>query len=273
MSQLIIHPATMLQLRAFEKNMPQSIILSGTSGIGLLALAKHMGGSQALLIRPLNAKGEEDTAGTISIEVIRRLYDQSRTKTLSKRFIIIDDADRMSHGAQGAFLKLLEEPPAMTHFILTSHAVGNLLPTIRSRVQHVVIQPITDEQTSEFIDGIGINNETKKNQLQFLASGLPAELSRLARNTEYFASRARIITDARQLIAGTGYQKLRIIHTYKQNRDDTLTLIDSAIAIIRHSLKNKPQIGAIKQLDSLLDARERITRNQSTVLQLTKAVL
>jgi len=273
MSQLVVHPTTHLFLQTLSDDMPQAIVFSGASGVGLLTIARHIANNEALLIRPQNAKGEDDDMGTISVEIIRRLYDQSRTKTSTKRFIIIDNADAMSHGAQGAFLKLLEEPPAMTHFILTSHATAKLLPTIRSRVQPITVQPLSLEQSERFISDAGVTDATKKAQLQFLAQGMPAELTRLIKDPDYFVLRASVITDARQLVTGTGYQKLRIIHKYKQSRNDTVRLIDSAIAIIRHSLLQKPQSSAIKQLSSLLEAREQIARNQSSMLQLTKAVL
>jgi replication-associated recombination protein RarA len=273
MNRPIVHPATELLLQTLSKDMPQSIILSGTTGVGLLTVANYITNNQAILVKPLNAKGEEDQAGTISVEIIRRLYDQSRTKTTSRRFIIIDNADMMSHGAQGAFLKLLEEPPAMTHFILTSHVTSKLLPTIRSRAQHIAMQLLTTEQSRQFVDDANVEDTTKKAQLQFLAGGLPAELTRLINDKDYFALRAGVISDARVLITGTEYQKLRIVHKYKQNREDAARLIDSAIAILRHSLTIKPQPSAIKQLGSLLDVRERIIRNQSTMLQLSKAVL
>jgi DNA polymerase-3 subunit delta' len=45
----------------------------------------------------------------------------------------IDPADDLETGAVNALLKSLEEPPAGTFFLLVTHRLGRLLPTIRSR--------------------------------------------------------------------------------------------------------------------------------------------
>ena len=50
-----------------------------------------------------------------------------------KKAYIIHQADLMNAQAQNAFLKLLEEPPESSGFILVAEDPGLLLPTVRSR--------------------------------------------------------------------------------------------------------------------------------------------
>ena len=50
-----------------------------------------------------------------------------------RRAIVIDAADDLEPQAANALLKMLEEPPKGTVFLLVSHAPERLLPTIRSR--------------------------------------------------------------------------------------------------------------------------------------------
>ena len=50
-----------------------------------------------------------------------------------------------------ALLKLLEEPPANTWFILTATDAGRLLPTIQSRVVPVRLARLTDTEVREFL--------------------------------------------------------------------------------------------------------------------------
>jgi DNA polymerase III subunit delta' len=52
---------------------------------------------------------------------------------------IIRYADRMNENAANAFLKTLEEPPPRTLLLLLSETGQMLLPTIRSRCQHLVV--------------------------------------------------------------------------------------------------------------------------------------
>jgi DNA polymerase-3 subunit delta' len=74
----------------------------------------------------------------------------------SRKVFVIGDAERMvsqvgSEEAANAFLKLLEEPPADTTVILTSSEPGALLPTIRSRVIAVRLNPLPDRAVREFV--------------------------------------------------------------------------------------------------------------------------
>ncbi|MFK5978507.1 MAG: DNA polymerase III subunit delta' [Rhizobiaceae bacterium] len=62
------------------------------------------------------------------------------------RVCIIDAADDMNANAANALLKILEEPPAKTLFLVISHAAGRLLPTIRSRCQILPMKPLSAKQ-------------------------------------------------------------------------------------------------------------------------------
>ena len=73
-----------------------------------------------------------------------------------RKVFIVGDAERMvaregAEEAAGAFLKLLEEPPADTTIILTSSEVGALIPTIRSRVSGIRVAPIGDPDMRAFL--------------------------------------------------------------------------------------------------------------------------
>ncbi len=72
-----------------------------------------------------------------SIAQIRALTKETAVFHPELRIYLLSDFDRSSIEAQNAFLKLLEEPPEKTLFILTVKSAYNLLPTIISR-SHVV---------------------------------------------------------------------------------------------------------------------------------------
>lgn len=256
-------------------SLPHAVLLTGKPGTGLSTVAKHLAGKDLSgVIEPLSGKGNVDSqTGTISVERIRELYDQTRTKQEGRRVIIIDDADRMSAGAQAAFLKLLEEPSPGTHFILTSHAPQTILPTIRSRVQATPIDPISSAETDEFIEKLGVTDQKTILQLKYLASGLPAELSRLVTDASYFEKRAEVVKDARDFLASSTFEKIRVIHKYQKDRSDALGLLDSAISITNYSIQEKPQRELAAQLELLLSTRDRIEANCSIRLQLLAFVI
>ena len=73
-----------------------------------------------------------------------------------RKVFVIGDAERMVPQASSpemanAMLKLLEEPPANTTFILTSSEPGTLLPTIRSRTVSFRVPPLSEAGVRTFL--------------------------------------------------------------------------------------------------------------------------
>jgi len=81
---------------------------------------------------------------------------QSRPSMSDRQVFIIGDADTLvpqeaSPEAANALLKLLEEPPRDTRFILTSSAPGSLLDTIRSRTVPLLVRPLPENDVVDFL--------------------------------------------------------------------------------------------------------------------------
>ena len=83
----------------------------------------------------------------IKIAQIRELCDTLLSKPLEARYrlIVIQEADRMNTQAANALLKVLEEPPLGTHFVLLALQPSELLPTIVSRCQVLRFRPLPRE--------------------------------------------------------------------------------------------------------------------------------
>ncbi len=67
------------------------------------------------------------------------------------RVVIIDSIDDMNTASANALLKVLEEPPAKSILLLISHNIGQLLPTIRSRCNKLVLKPLSDNVVASLI--------------------------------------------------------------------------------------------------------------------------
>ncbi len=76
---------------------------------------------------------------TIGIDAIKELQHRVSLKPMEGtwKIFIIDRADTMTTDASNCFLKILEEPPNHTLFILVADNESRILPTIRSRCQIV----------------------------------------------------------------------------------------------------------------------------------------
>ncbi|MBR7069101.1 MAG: DNA polymerase III subunit delta' [Oxalobacter sp.] len=91
----------------------------------------------------VNSDTSEDTSNKktkqpskkIPIDAIRQLHDfvNITTHRGGFRVILIYPAEAMTMEASNAVLKMLEEPPANTFFLLITNQLGALLPTILSR--------------------------------------------------------------------------------------------------------------------------------------------
>lgn len=69
-----------------------------------------------------------------------------------RRVIVIDSVDDLESAAANALLKMLEEPPPGTIFLLVSHAPGRLLPTIRSRCRRLGFDLLDDDAMTSILE-------------------------------------------------------------------------------------------------------------------------
>lgn len=272
----IIHPASEKILFAVIKRLPQSLLLTGDSGVGLSTISQYI--AELCNVTPTIILPEKDEKvdidkGVISVDIMRRLYNETRTKIVGNRIIIIDYAERMTHQAQNAFLKLLEEPGKGVHFVLVSHSISKLLPTIVSRTERIDIRPINIEQSEQLLDSLKVTDKTKRSQLLFIAQGLPAELTRLSVDEMYFEKRSATVRDARELLRGNIFQKLLIAQQYKDDRALALILLLDVTRILKRSIVANPQIDAINRIDGTLNAYQQIEANGNIRLCLTRMVL
>lgn len=273
MSTLLFESTTKQQLDALAADLPQSTLLTGADGAGLLTAAKYVAGANiAAIIQPTDKDGTVAPAGLIKLDAIHQLRQQARGRAAVRTIFIIDDADRMNHRAQNAFLKLLEEPTSHVHFILTSHKPHLLLATILSRVERFSIRPISLHQTRQLLKRIGVDDPRTEQQLLFLASGKPAALTRLARDPVNLERIGNIMRDAQQFIRESNYQRAAIAMRYT-DRQAARQLLSYCLAIITHTLRRNPSHSLIYKSEHIVDAYERIAANGNVRLQLVALVL
>jgi replication-associated recombination protein RarA len=274
--KLMINPASEKTILAIISNMPQSLLITGDNGVGLSTISRHI--AELLNIKPIIILPEKDEKidlekGIISVDIMRRLYTDTRTKSQNKRIIIIDYAERMTQQSQNAFLKLLEEPGLNLHFILVSSSKAKLLPTILSRTEKLEIKPVTPEQSDSLLDDLTVTDTTKRSQLLFMASGLPAEIIRLANDEKYFGIRSTTVRDAREILQGSVYKKLLVAQKYKDDRVTALRLLLDAANILKRSVIANPQPDTINMIEKILDTYKQIEANGNIRLCLAQMVL
>ena len=93
----------------------------------------------------------------ISIDDIRNLqsYCSLSIADGGRRVIIIDTADDLNTNSCNALLKLLEEPPKNTLFLLISHKPNLLLPTLQSRCQKLLFSALSQNDLRAVVTTTG----------------------------------------------------------------------------------------------------------------------
>lgn len=136
-------------------------MLTGPRGIGKATLAykiaKMVYGNVGDffiidLARNIDKDGKLKPDGkVISVYTVRAMIEKMQMSSMSGdwRVVLIDAVDELNTAASNAILKLLEEPPAKTLFLLVVHQLSNVLPTVRSRARVEKMRPLTISQLRE----------------------------------------------------------------------------------------------------------------------------
>ena len=95
------------------------------------------------------------------VSTIRTLRSEMERRSMSGgwKAAIVDDAHRMNPEAQNALLKMLEEPPDRTVWILVTDQRERLLPTIVSRTQPVFFGPLKTPLVRSLLAAAGVPEE------------------------------------------------------------------------------------------------------------------
>lgn len=170
------------------RRIPQALLLQGGAGIGKLCFAQRL--ARALLcekptetadacgrcsacrwilggthpdfyeLMPIDPpeKEQQSAKQTIMIEQVRAIRDELALSTHQGklRIVLIHPAEAMTHSAANALLKILEEPPQDTLFLLVSHRPQRLLATVASRCTRLMMSDPLRQIATEWLANQGV---------------------------------------------------------------------------------------------------------------------
>jgi DNA polymerase-3 subunit delta' len=116
-------------------------------------VARHIAsgahGGLLVLERTANDKGVMRTVITVDETRETISFFGSTAAMDGWRVCIVDTVDELNPNAANALLKILEEPPRRSLFLLVSHAPGRVLPTILSRCRRLALRPLSTPDVIE----------------------------------------------------------------------------------------------------------------------------
>ncbi|NJM24583.1 MAG: hypothetical protein HC859_02715 [Bacteroidia bacterium] len=120
-----------------------------------------------------NYYGGEDKQAIISREESREIIKTLSLKPFESPYkvMIIWQPELMHPSAANGILKILEEPPPHTYFILATNAADKLLPTILSRTQIVTIRLLSDNEMEQFLVSNNELDNARAKKIANLAEG------------------------------------------------------------------------------------------------------
>jgi DNA polymerase-3 subunit delta' len=109
-----------------------------------------------LLRRAWNEKTKKHFT-EIRVDDVRRtihMFQQSAGRG-GYRICIVDSAEDLNLSGANALLKLIEEPPPRSVFLILAHRAGRVLPTIRSRCRMIGLKPLASGDIARIAATLG----------------------------------------------------------------------------------------------------------------------
>lgn len=175
-------------------------------------------------------RGEE----SLKIEEIRELRKNLYLKNHYLKFKIafLENAERLTEEAANALLKILEEPPGRTVFLLTTSSLKKILPTIVSRCHIVKMNPVSIKIIKEKLYE-KTHDKDLSNYLALISGGRPGLALNLLEDSETLKKNIDILKKFLQIKDQDIYEKMKFVDEIINSKVVLNTILDFWLYFIR----------------------------------------
>lgn len=239
---LLLNKAVQDSIDRIVVEPPNVLLLIGDAGAGKDAIAAQM------LVRLLGDAPPQsifvDTPTSIwlgvetapMIDDVRRVHGFISLKTFGdnivRRAVVLRQVDQMSDEAQNAMLKMLEEPPADTLFLLLAENKTHIRPTVLSRARMIHITPVTIESALSYFSDIHPDTVRK---MYMMTGGMPGLMSQLLLSDDPHPITSAMDT-AKRLLSEQTYARLVMLESLSADKSQLALILRAIEQIYRHSL-------------------------------------
>lgn len=118
-----------------DRNFPHFVILTGGRGCGKRTVSKYIAKKINANYIPCGIKADD----------VRKVIDLCYSQ-IKPTLYVFPDCEGMSVAAKNSLLKVTEEPPQRSYFIMTAESSGSILPTLLSRGTSLSLDPYTQKE-------------------------------------------------------------------------------------------------------------------------------
>ena len=246
-----------------------------------------------------NVKEIMPDGAMIKIDQIRDLISEMKMVGVEggRKVYVIHQADKLNIPSANMLLKFLEEPEGEVTAILITEQIQSILPTIRSRCQHIKFSALPRQVLMKQLVENGVTH-SMASTVSMVTNGL--EAAKTLANDEQFAQMRKTVLKLVELIRKDVHEAMFVIHdewlpNYKEKEDMELAL-DLLLFAYRDimAIKANPQILTTypdyfqmlqdisyrtsyerlsEQMQAILNARVSVGRNMNRTLLMEQLML
>ena len=216
-----------------------------------------------------NVEIVKPTGQSIKIKQIRQIISDVAKKPFESgyKIIIIENAEKMTHDAQDAFLKTLEEPPANTVFLLLAENQNLLLPTIVSRCQVFQFKPVDMVEMKDYI-------ESKYDYIQAdievavrHSKGIVGRALEFLQNKESLRVHTVYIDILEKALTGNEGEALLLASAVAESKEEAERFLEFSLDWFRDLMVFRESQGAYEQLIINIDSLDALSKHNSVLTE------